>query len=631
MKYNSPFQLGNMKLKNSYVMAPVKTAYGTPEGNVTPRHLVYYSNLAKGGVSMIILEPTAVLRSGMEHPRQLCIHKDNSVDELKKIVSLLHKHEVHACLNLNHAGRAANPKAAGGPPLAPSALLCPVTGQTPEVLSEKEIDEIISAWGSAAGKAKEAGFDAVEVQCGQGYLIQQFLSSRTNTRKDVYGSDRALFLNRVLDEVEKAARGLTLLIRISADDFTGDGFTEEGNPLILKAAEEKGFHGVHCGLGNACDTPPWYYSHMAMPEEKQIAAVKKIRELTDLPLIAAGRMADMKKLELFEKENIADLVAFGRPLVADPRLPSRLIEGKTEEITWCGYCLQGCLANVKNGKGLGCIVNPGIDREPLKKMENTLNAAVIGAGPAGLAAGTALSRMGHRVTVFERQAVPGGQFRLAPEVGMKQSMKRPLESLVKLAQREISDIRTEREFTLEDSENFDLFILASGSVPVIPSIEGLDSQYVITGVDFFEGKKKVKGKRVLVIGAGMVGVEASEILAARGLEVVAVKRSDTVANDMEPITKKLMLTKLSAMDNVKIIPELILEKFTGDGVFYSRKGEKGRFDPFDTVIVSTGMRPENSLSDGLKQTGKPVTVVGDADTPADIFSAVQSGYSAAVR
>lgn len=383
MRFTEPTTLGQLKLKNRFVMAPVKTAYGTPDGRVTERHLTYYTNVAKGGTALVILEPVSVTQTGKEHPKQLTIHLDTSVTDLKKIVNILHENGALACLNLNHAGRAANPKATGTAPLAPSAIPCPTTGQTPAVLTVMQIEEIIEAFGKGVARASEAGFDAVEVQCGHGYLVSQFLSSRTNLREDEYGRDRTLFLRKVFEEVVKNRGNLAVLVRISTSEFLQGGLEPEDNRPILELAKNYGFDAIHCGMGNICDTPPFYYAHMAIPEARQLKALNAVRKLTELPLIAAGRMADVVKLEKLETENLADLVAFGRAIVADPALPLKLVKGKTEDIMFCGFCLQGCLANVKNGSGLGCIVNPEIDKVPQNKMAlKGEKVAVVGAGPA---------------------------------------------------------------------------------------------------------------------------------------------------------------------------------------------------------------------------------------------------------
>lgn len=628
MKFAQPVQIGPITLKNSFIMAPVKTAYGNPKGEVTPRHLSYYRNLAQGGAAMIILEPVAVCKTGKEHPKQLVVHQDDSAEQLGKIVTVLHQHETLACLNLNHAGRAANPKATGMPPQAPSAIPCPATEQTPDILQRQEIQGLLEAYRRAVRTAIAAGFDAIEIQAGHGYLIQQFLSPRTNLREDEYGRDKSLFLRQVFQIVSEEREDLAVLVRISGHEFVENGFTPADNALILQLAKESGFDAIHCGFGNACDSPPWYYSHMALPENKQQEVVTAIRRQTDLPLIVAGRMGDPDKLERYEQNNLADAVALGRPLVADPQFVNKLLAGQVDEVTYCGYCLQGCLANVKNGSGLGCIVNPQLDKQPLSTTK-AQKVAVIGGGPAGMAAAVQASRMGHQVTLFEKGARLGGQFEMAWQAPHKESMQRPLQSLIRQARTQVAMIQLDTEVTAASLGDFDQYIAATGSKQRLPDIPGLDGQYRITSLEFFARTKPVKGPRVLIIGAGMVGVEAAEILAGQGHEVVITKRTSSIANDMEMITKKLLLKRLEQMDNLLISLETTLTEFTPERVRFEKNGSPGEWQPFDTVIIASGMDAENSLYLQLAAAGKAVQVVGDADSPEDIYAATQKGYQAA--
>ena len=631
MRFTEPASLGLLKLKNRFVMAPVKTAYGTPEGRVTERHLTYYRNVAKGGTALVILEPVSVTGTGKEHPKQLTIHLDTSIADLKKIVDVLHENGALACLNLNHAGRAANPKAIGTAPLAPSPVPCPTTGQTPVPLREEQIEEIITAFGEGIRRAAAAGFDAVEIQCGHGYLISQFLSPRTNLREDAYGQDKTLFLRKVIEEVAENRGKLAVLLRISTSEFIEGGLGPKDNLPILKLAEKHSFDAIHCGMGNACDTPPFYYAHMAIPEARQLEALKAVRKMTGLPLIAVGQMADMDKLEKLERENLTDFVAFGRALVADPDLPAKLVQGQTEKIMFCGFCLQGCLSNVKNGSGLGCIVNPEIDKPPLSPtVLEGKKVAVVGAGPAGLSAACTCTELGATVTLFEKTGELGGQFRLAPLAPHKELMARPMEGLISKTRRMVRDIRLNTIADTETLKGFHSVIVATGSRQRIAEIENLETQYWMTSLTFFENPQQVRGKRVLIVGAGMVGMEAAELLVDKGFSVTATKRTDTIANDMEMITKKLMLKRLGGNPLMAIMPETTVLAFEKNGVRIRHRGEEKTLPPFDTVIIASGMEPEQQLAHSLRDAGLAVTLIGDADHPADIYTATQAGYRAAL-
>lgn len=629
MRYWEPTRLGRLELKNGLIMAPVKTAYGNPDGRVTDRHLTYYSNIAGGGAAMVILEPVAVTQSGKEHPKQLTIHLDTSAGDLSRIVSVLHERGAAACLNINHAGRAANPKATGEQPLAPSPVKCPTTGQVPAEMTAAQIDEILEGYRTAIRRAAAAGFDAIEVQCGHGYLVSQFLSPRTNRRDDEYGRDRELFMKKVFRIAQEERVEMGVIARISGSEFVVGGARPEDNRPILELAAASGFDAIHCGNGNACDSPPWYYAHMGIPQERQLEVFRQIREMTELPLILAGKMSDAGKLDLVDREALADAVAFGRALVADPELPNKLIEGRGDEVMRCGFCLQGCLANVKNGRGLGCIVNPGVDKAPSEGKTTVGAVAVVGGGPAGMAAAAQMARAGAAVTLFERESALGGQFRLAPMAPFKEAMGRPLDGLIRLLEREVEDVRLESDFTPEMADGFDHVIVATGSRQNIAQIENLDSQHWMTSLDFFEGRSEASGERALVVGAGMVGMEAAEILLDRGFEVVATKRTDTIANDMEMVTKKMMLKRLEGNGRMSIMPNTTVLAFEEGGIRVARDGKEELLEPADTVVIASGMLPEHELAERIRERGTPVTIIGDADRPADIFAATQAGYAAA--
>ncbi|WP_458701285.1 FAD-dependent oxidoreductase [Sulfurospirillum sp. 1307] len=629
MIFDTSCNIKGKVLKNRYVVAPVKTAYATLDGLVNDRHLRYYENIASGGAGMIIIEPVSVSLSGKEHPKQLNIHVDNSVESLGKLVTVIKKHGAVPAINLNHAGRGANKMATKMDPLAPSPILCPMSGLMPKEITKEEIKEILNDYKNAIKKALKAGFEAIELQCGHGGLIHQFLSARLNKREDEYGKDRTLFLKEVL-EFFKNIDNVIKIVRISGSEFVEDGWKPQDNKVVIDLVKEYGFDMVHCGFGNACDTPPWYYSHMALPEDKPLEVLKAIKSMSDLPVIAVGRMGSVEKIEKLEKENLADFVAFGRPIVADSELVNKLVEKKYEEIDYCGYCLQGCLYNVKKGVGLGCIINPEVDKEKSYTCKESKKIAVIGAGPAGLTSAITLKNIGHKVTLFEKESYLGGNFVTAPKAIGKESMKRPLESLVNKAKRVLDDIRLNTDVKDGNDLDFDYFIVASGSTQKYPDIKGLDTQNVISSLDYFHNKKVVKGKRVLILGAGMVGIEAAENLFKAGFDVTITKRGEEVGNDMEPITKKLMMMRLEK-STINIMTKTSILAFEKDKVLYEKDGIQNQMKSFDTVIVATGLEKENSVEEFLKSIGKNFSVIGDAKEVANIYEATKSGYEEAMK
>jgi len=611
--------IGSLHLKNPFIAAPVKTAYADTNSLVNQRHINYYTNLAKGGVALIIIEPTAVLKSGREHPKQLCIDSDYCIDELSKITKAIHDNGSLACINLNHAGRAANPKASDGVVLAPSAIMCPSTMQTPKELTKEQIKEIVEAFGQSAARAKKAGFDAIEIQGGMGYLIAQFLKERTNKRTDEYGKDKLLFAKEVFDQVAKFSDGLELILRVSANEFVEGGIVEEDNVALINLATQYGVKAIHAGLGNACDTPLWYYSYASTPTDKQIESFKKLKNLIDLPIIIDGRMGNPERINALLKEGWVDFFGLGRSLVADQYFVNKLLNDELDKIWYCGGCLQGCLYNVRSGIGLGCITNPFVDKKFFEPSGKKLKVCIVGGGPAGIASGIYAKMKGYDAIVFEKKEL-GGQFILATKAPYKDAMQKPLNALISEAKRRGVEFRYESA-TYEKIKalNPDLVVIATGANSQIPNIKGIESEYVIDAFSFFEGKAKPKGKRVLVLGIGLIGREAIEILANENFEVVGV-------DILNELTQDFTLARLKNNPNVKMFVGTSVEEFTKEGVFARQEDEVINLGNFDTIISSIGTKSDRTLYEQIKDKFKNIEIIGDAAKVVDIYTATQSAY-----
>ena len=632
MNVQEKIKLGGIELNNRFVLAPVKTALNSPGGKVTQESQAFYRRIAEGKTALLILEPAAVSPEGVEHPKQLRIHEEEYIKELEKLVLAVHEKGSLVAIHLNHAGRAANPKVIGGSPVAPSAMLCPTTGAEATELSHDQIVQIIDDFGTATGRAIKAGADFIELQCGHGYLVSQFYSTRTNRRNDQW-SDKKKFVEAVLDQVMKAAGSTPVIARISGKEFVDEGLDPDNQAELFALFEKKGISAIHVGFGHSCDNPAWYFGHMALPEKPQYEILKKIRSMILMPIIAAGRMGYPERIDQILGEGIADCIALARPLIADPDFPQKMINGQSDTILLCGACLQACLRKVKSAAPIACMANPWVTTPPEQPTPEPKRVMVIGSGPAGIAAAVTASRRGHDVTLYERKSYLGGQFAFAIRPTGKTSMSRVLNGMLGRLERSDVDVHLNQTVTagLVKEESPDIVILATGARQKLPEIENIESQYHINSFEFFEQTKQVKGDRVLVLGAGMVGMEVAEMLLSMEKEVVACRRSDIIASDMDPITKKLMMKRISDNPKLKLMPSTKLMAFTSEGVRTIHKGVEVILEPFDTIVNCTGVESENVLAESLKEFEGKMYIIGDAAEPSNIEAGYHQGLSIGSR
>ncbi len=615
--------IANIKLRNSFFMSAVKTGYGDSLGNITNRHLAFWDKRSKH-VSAIIFEPFYIDKRVRELPTQIGIDADDKIDGHTKLVEMVHQNGAKAIAHINHPGGMANPKLPGNIYLSASDIECKNSGQKPQALSFDEINTVQQQYINAAVRAEKAGYDMIELQFGLGYLIAQFLSPLTNRRNYQYGGS---FENRIRFGIEilrgiKSKVNLPVIIRISGDEKFAGGLTIEDSIQIVKILEKENAAAIHITSGNVCESPAWYYQHHFIPKGATWQLAKRIKENTLLPVIGVGQITEPNDIATIFNKELADFIAIGRALIADPDFVGKYLQLVEGRIRPCSSCLTGCLGRIKIGKGLQCEINPEVGRElePIVQATEKKNYAVVGGGMAGMEAAITLRQRGHKVTIFEKNEL-GGQFNFAPLPSQKGSLQKQIDYL----KHEVEGIPLSRKEANHGDlvGKYDGVILATGSKPIIPQIEGLEEY---KWAEILYETNIPRNKNVLVIGGGSVGVEIANTLLDYSNKVIIVEMLDDIARDMEMVSRKLNLNKLQE-NNVPVYTNKKVEHITGSSVYLKSKNvfSDFRIDHIDIYVVTAGMRPEKELLYQLENQ-IPVYPVGDAEKIGDVVSAIQSAY-----
>ncbi|MEA1986458.1 MAG: NAD(P)/FAD-dependent oxidoreductase [Candidatus Marinimicrobia bacterium] len=617
-----------LNLKNEFIFAPIKLGY-TKDGKINDRHLTFYKKRSKF-LGAITPEPLYIDKGLREIPTQLGIDSDDKIDGLKKLTDLLHSDKTKAIAHLNHPGRMANPKIPGNYFVSSTDIACEAGGATPKRLGKSNMQNVIKLFVDSAIRAEKANFDIVELQFGHGYLMAQFLSPQVNDRTDEYGGsfeNRIKFPLEILEAV-KHSINIPIIARISGDEMIEKGIKL---PEMIKFSEilkENGISAIHVSAGTVCSTPPWYFQHMFVPKGKTWEFANAIKEKVDIPIITVGQINEPEDIQKIKEKNMADYLAVGRALVSDPEFIGKYLGEIDGNIAPCLACAEGCLGGIKAGKGLQCLVNPEVGKEretTLTKTDKPQKIAVVGAGLAGMETAIILTKRGHQVDLYEKENL-GGQFIYAPLTPHKQSMEK-LNKYFKdeLKSSKVNVIYKEiKEF--EDVSKYDSAVLATGSKPTIPKIEGLDKFF---WAEILLKENLPENKNVLIIGGGLIGVDIATALIPKNNKVTIVKRTTDFGEDMEMISKKLSLAIMKKNQTV-FSDHTNIKKIDGATVYAEKNGEQITFENIDLIVVSTGMKSYNPLEEKLKDKLETY-VIGDAKNIGDAQSAINTAYETAMN
>ena len=664
VKLFEPVTINQLQVPNRIVMPSMGLAY-TDKYEFSDRFRNFYWERAEGGVGLMTVGPVAIDEVGSA-PFIPALFDDRNVESLAAFVDRVHREtDTKVATQLFHMGRYSYSFLFGLEPIAPSPVFSKLTGHTPREMTADDILEVQDAFVRAAVRARDIGFDLIEIIACTGYLISQFLSPVTNKRTDEYGgnmANRMRFGVEVVEKVRAAVGSDTAVgIRIAGHDFMDGGHTNIESAQFAAAAEKAGVDAINVTGG-------WHETNIPqlttnVPPGGYLYLARGIRNAVSVPVFASNRLGDPRVAEKALRAGAADLICWGRPLIADPELPRKVREGRLDEIVSCIACNQGCFDSIFSGGSVHCVVNPRAGREGELKIQPApapKKVMVAGGGPAGLEFAVTAAQRGHRVTVYEKEDRLGGQVNLAQAPPGKAELAGVTDGLARRAAKAGVDIRLGAEVTpdLVRAEKPDVLVEATGGRPVEIKVPGIDQPHVVSAWDVLADRVPDIGRDVVVVGGSATGCEtalfiaemntpspeaftflmfhqaedpeyAQGLLRASGRNITVIDLLGKMAENVGKTSRWSLLKSLRLM-GVNLRPGASLVEITDDEVIV-QAGDKREAIAADTVVLAVGVGPVNDLSRQAEDMGVGIVTIGDASRPRRMTDAIREGFEEALK
>ena len=608
-------------------MPPLASFLIGSDGGITDAAIEHYRHRAGGGPAMVMMEACSVSPEGIVSQHQARIYEDRFGEGLAKIARTIKSEGAIPAIQIHHAGRQTSAKVIHRKPLAPSALPCPTIRGDVEPLTIDGIQELVNKFGQAALRARQAGFEVIEIHGAHGYLINQFLSRFSNIREDRYGGDitgRTRFAKEIVAEIRRQIGAESIIsFKISAEEHVEDGLTTKESIEILRFLVDAGIDLIQVSAGNDL-TAEWICQPMFMKKACLVDSAYQVKKSLAIPVMAVGRINDPFIADEIIDRGQADLVCIGRGLLADPELPIKAAQGRIDEIRTCIAC-NTCMESIFKRGRIECLVNPMLGREkemtfiPTPKPKKVM---VVGGGPGGLNVAWVAAKRGHHVDVYEKRSQLGGQLLPGSTPGHKAELKSLIQFQKKQAEKFGVKCHLNHEVRKEDikRENPDVIVLATGSLPALPPIDGIEKDIVLTFEEVLNGDRPTFTKAV-IIGGGPTGLELALHLAEYGCSLTVVEMLPKIGRGLEAMTKKIILKKLEE-SNVQIMTEIRLTRIEDNGATVKDKYGMELFVEAEKVIIAIGTRPDKRLYEKIKSLEYEIHQIGDCLEPRSAKAAI---------